>query len=196
MVFHVHSARLVRFGPQVRAAQAGQRISSLGGRSVSSAFFAGNVVQKVDGKRRVSVPASFRAVLGDGTTFFAFPSLTYHGAVECRIRADMETLNEQIDDLDPFSDEQDHLSMAIFGRAHPLTPDKDGRVVLPDELCRHAEIVDNVTFVGVGRYFRLYDPAAYEAHQKQASGRAAASRRALGRRPRNMPGPDGSAGGA
>jgi MraZ protein len=151
------------------------------------AIFVGSHEQKVDSKGRVSVPARFREVLGKDATFYAFPSFS-HGGVECLTSTCMEALSDQIDDLDTLSDEQDHLSAAIFGMSHPLTPDKEGRVILPDALCEHAGITDTVVFVGLGKSFQLWEPAQHESNRKQVRGRALADRQALRRRPQANPG--------
>jgi MraZ protein len=152
------------------------------------AIFVGRHEQKVDRKGRVSVPAHFRETLGREATFYAFPSFTHDG-VECRTDVYMEGLSDQIEDLDPFSDEQDHLSGAIFGMSHPLSPDKEGRVVLPDALCKHAGITDRVVFVGLGKSFQIWEPDQHETYQKQVRDRALADRQALRRRPQAMPDP-------
>lgn len=146
------------------------------------AIFVGRHEQKVDRKGRVSVPALFRDTLGKQATFYAFPSFSHRG-VECRTDAYMEDLSNQIENLDPFSDEQDHLSGAIFGKSHPLTPDKEGRVVLPDALCRHAGISERVVFVGLGKSFQLWEPEQHDTYQNQVQDRALADRQALRRRP-------------
>ena len=96
-------------------------------------LFVGHHEQKMDGKGRVSVPAPFRAILGKNATFYAFPALAHQG-VECRTETYMESMSDRIEDLDPFSDEQIRLAESIFGMSHSLTPDKDGRVVLPERV--------------------------------------------------------------
>lgn len=154
------------------------------------AFFVGSHEQRIDRKGRVSVPAQFRDIIGKNATFYAFPALVHRG-IECRTNDYMESLCSRIDDLDPFSDEQDHLSLAIFGMSHALTPDKDGRVSLPGALCQHAEIEDQVVFVGTGRSFQLWAPAHYKVHQTQVRDRAIADRQALRRRPQANPSPVG-----
>ena len=154
------------------------------------AFFVGSHEQRIDRKGRVSVPAQFRDILGKDNTFYAFPSLIHRG-IECRVVDQMDTICSRINDLDLLSDEQDHLSLAIFGTSHALTPDKDGRVILPDALCQHAEITEQVVFVGTGRSFQLWAPAHYKEHQSRVRDRAIADRQALRRRPQANPSPVG-----
>ena len=153
-------------------------------------IFVGSHEQRIDRKGRVSVPARFRDVLGKDVTFYAFPALS-QASIECRTSDFMEDLSRQIESLDPFSDEQDHLSAAIFGMSFPLTPDNDGRVSLPDVLRDHSGIAEAVVFVGKGRSFQIWEPAQYHVYRKQARDRALADRQALRRRPQ---GPTGSTG--
>ena len=145
-------------------------------------IFVGTHVNKIDGKGRVSVPASFRIVLGEQTTFFAFPSFLHKG-VECRTTAFMETLSDAVEGLDPFSDEQDHLADAIFAASFALSFDPEGRVVLPEALRDHASIGERALFVGKGKTFQIWEPATHEGFQKQARERAIADRTALRQRP-------------
>ncbi len=152
------------------------------------ALFVGGHEQKVDGKGRVSVPAQFRSILGKNATFYAFPALSHRGA-ECRTEEYMESLSDLIEGLDPMSDEQVRLSEAIFGMSHPLTPDKDGRVVLPDAICQHAGISAKVVFVGSGKSFQIWDPAQHQVYQQQVRDLALSDRQALRRRPQAMPDP-------
>jgi len=152
------------------------------------ALFVGSHEQKLDGKGRVSVPAQFRSILGKSATFYAYPALSLKGA-ECRTEAYMESLSDLIEGLDPMSDEQVRLSEAIFGMSHPLTPDKDGRVVLPDAICQHAGISDKVVFVGLGKSFQIWDPAQHKIYQQQVRDLTPSDRQALRRRPQAMPDP-------
>lgn len=153
-------------------------------------IFVGTHVNKVDGKGRVSVPASFRALLADDSTFFAFPSFI-HGGIECRNAAFMEALSDTVEGLDPFSDEQDHLAEAIFAASHSLTFDSEGRVVLPEALREHAVIADRAAFVGKGKTFQIWEPISHKDFQKKARERALADRQALRQRPHQASRPGG-----
>ena len=146
-------------------------------------IFVGTHVNKIDGKGRVSVPASFRALLADDSTFFAFQSII-HAGIECRNAAFMEG-------LDPFSDEQDHLAEAIFAASHSLTFDSEGRVILPEALREHAVIADRAAFVGKGKTFQIWEPISHKDFQKKARERALADRQALRQRPHQASRPGG-----
>lgn len=156
-------------------------------------FFVGNFRQSVDGKRRVSVPSSFRRALGEDACFYAFKPLSeglrLRGVVDCRTLPDMIKLQGMVDELAPLSDEQATLQTAIFGNAHELRADKSGRIVLPERLVEYAGISDECTFVGGGSSFQLFNPDAYETYRPEVEPKAASARKALGRISRGTPDP-------
>lgn len=137
------------------------------------ALFIGTVVNKVDKKGRVSVPASFRAALA-GQSFngiIAFPSFK-HKALECCAVDFMEQLGLSLYDVDTFSDRQDDLAATIFAEAHQLPFDSEGRVMLPPALLNHAGIADLAAFVGQGPRFQIWEPTAQKSFYAEARERS------------------------
>lgn len=125
--------------------------------------FLSTATNKVDAKRRVSLPAAFRDLL-DGEpvrAVYCFPSLD-SAAIEGIAPSRMDQLIEHVDELGPYSDEGRALSRSILARAHKLEVDDDGRILLPEILMAHAAISDRATFVGLGRRFEIWTPDAYE----------------------------------
>ena len=128
-------------------------------------MFLSTYVNKVDRKGRVSVPATFRSTLATNrqpNLLVAFPSMRVP-AVECTGSDRIEEMQDRIEGLEQFSEEYENLTQ-LFADAHPLTMDGEGRVILPERLKQHAQIADDVAFVGLGAMFQLWDPARYEAH--------------------------------
>ena len=97
--------------------------------------FVSTFVNKIDAKGRVSVPASFRTVLAkDGFAgVYCYPSLE-DKALDAGGQRLVETIHGLLDELAPYSDERDHLAMALFGASEVLTLDQDGRLILPARL--------------------------------------------------------------
>ena len=56
------------------------------------------------------------------------------------------------------------------------TTDGEGRVGLPEDLVRHAQLDDAAAFVGLGNCFEIWEPRALELRKVQAR-RATAERR-------------------
>lgn len=133
-------------------------------------FFAGTTKgNKVDAKGRVSVPASFRKVLG-GQEFqgvYVFPSHRQPCLEACGEER-MNQLVERIQQLDEFSEEREIWEEIVFGSAEPLSFDGTGRIMLPREKMDHAGITDAATFAGRGDSFQIWEPSRHEEHARSA----------------------------
>ena len=139
--------------------------------------FLSTYVNKVDRKKRVSVPAPFRAVLA-GSSFgglIVYPSLR-EPAIEAFSRDVLDQLNSRrmSRSLEGDDFEQillgggDGLVEAVMAMVHQLPFDREGRVVLPPGLAGHAGISDQAAFVGRGNRFQIWAPETFQAHQDRA----------------------------
>jgi len=153
--------------------------------------FVSTFENKIDSKGRVSVPASFRAVLerdayrhGAGGGIYCYPSLDAPA-----LDAGGERLAQKIDgllaSLPDYSDERDELSVALYGDVQVLSIDGDGRIVLPQDLRAHAGIEGRITFVGLGEKFQIWQPEEFAERRRIAREKVQAHRRLFeaGRRP-------------
>jgi MraZ protein len=134
------------------------------------ALFTGLVVNKVDRKGRVSVPAPFRAAL-TGQSFHgivAYPAADGTRAIEgCGIDW-LEQLSARFATANPFAPQFRNVQMAIFSNVDQLNFDGEGRVLLTPKLIEHANITEQAAFVGLGDKFQIWRPEALE----QARGNA------------------------
>ncbi len=141
--------------------------------------FRGRFTNKLDAKARVSVPAPFRARLaGEGLVLRRSPRLP---CIEAWPASAFEAVATPLSPLDQPSDDDDALAYALFADVVDITPDPEGRMVLPKELMEHAGLSGAVTFLGKINSFELWEPEAAEA-------RIAAARAALATRPAGKPG--------
>lgn len=133
------------------------------------ALFLSTYLNKLDKKGRISVPASYRAMLSQEgySGFIAFRSYK-SPAIECCSFGRMEQMSKSVDQLDIFSEAQDDFSAAIFADAEQIPFDGDGRIILPKDLIAFAEIDDTAAFVGRGATFQIWHPQQFELHQKTA----------------------------
>lgn len=132
-------------------------------------LFLSTYTNKIDRKGRVSVPASFRTALT--SSLFAgvvlFRSGT-HACLEGFPYTAMEELSARLDHYDLFSAAQDDLATTIFAEAVQMAFDTEGRIIIPEELLRHAAIEEQAVFVGLGKKFQIWNAAAYKARRDQA----------------------------
>ena len=80
----------------------------------------------------------------------------------------MEEISRRLEHFDLFSDEQDDLATTIFGDSVHLQFDGEGRVMLPQDLIAHANLGEQVTFVGLGKKFQIWSPASFSERKKAA----------------------------
>lgn len=133
------------------------------------ALFLSTFVKKIDKKGRVSVPAQFRAAL----TEESFGGIVVYNSfvnpcVEASGMSRIEKLSNGIDNLDPFSNERDAFATAILGGSFQLQFDSEGRVTLPPELTKAANIDEDVVFVGKGPTFEIWEPKTFAEHSEKA----------------------------
>ncbi len=145
--------------------------------------FVSHYVLHLDAKGRVSVPASFRAVLArDGFDgLYCYPALD-RPALDAGGNALLAEIEALITGFVPYSDEREQFSLALYGTSETLKIDGEGRVVLTDTLKTHAGITDMVTFAGLGHKFRIWEPGRFRAELAEATDKVRAFKVELGTR--------------
>jgi MraZ protein len=168
--------------------------------------FVSTFTNKIDAKGRVSIPAPFRAVLerdgytggtagGNASGGGAAPAPISGGGIYCypsldsaALDAGGERLARKIDallaNLADYSDERDELSVALYGDVQVLHVDADGRIVLPESLRAHAGLIGpgsgQVTFVGLGDKFQIWEPAQFDLRRAKAREKVQEHRKLFG----------------
>jgi MraZ protein len=101
--------------------------------------------------------------------------------VEAWPQAVFDKLAQQLDRFELFSPEYEDMATAIYADAYPIEADKEGRIILNETLATHAGVTDNVTFMGAGPIFQIWEPAA-------AKRRAVEARQVVNTRGLTLPG--------
>jgi MraZ protein len=132
-------------------------------------MFFGEYEHTIDDKNRLTLPARFRDALSDGVV------LT-RGLDECLdvyARGDWNTMVEaQLASLDPFSKEARELKRFFFSAASDAELDKQGRVLVPAALQRHASLGREVVVTGVHDHLEIWARAAWADHLTKVEGSA------------------------
>ncbi len=152
-------------------------------------MFLSSYESSVDTKKRVSIPASFRKVLGGAESVYLWPSLD-KPCVEGAGQALMDAFEESMGDIDLMDRRRFALAGYIMGEARQAKFDEGGRIVLDAELLSTAGITDKARFVGLGDRFQIWEPAAYDAVKAEMRALALDSLGLLKAKPRR-PGPVG-----
>lgn len=133
------------------------------------ALFLSTFSNKIDAKGRVSVPATFRAELSQenfqGVVLFKSNA---HPCLEGFAWSYMQQIRDRLDDFDMFSAAQDDLATSIFGASVQLPIDKDGRIILPQDLMEFSCLKEKASFVGMGAKFQIWNPQDFATRQQDA----------------------------
>ena len=129
-------------------------------------LFMDTIINKVDAKGRVSLPADYRAMVKElNSEIVCYRSLT-SPCIEGCLEDLLDKLASEIEDsTDFFSETQDNLTNLIFGDAKRYTFDSTGRINLSEKLLKHAEITDSAVFVGKGRKFQIWNPENWQKEE-------------------------------
>ena len=129
--------------------------------------------QKVDGKGRVSVPASFRRVIEQGDpawsdsqrpNFIIVSGLKYQKRLDCFTLRAMAEIDRNIDGLPPGSPVRKRLERIYHANSIEAQIDEDGRIILPQNLREKLELIpdEKARFVGMNDHFQIWKNATYE----------------------------------
>ncbi|HXS39563.1 MAG TPA: division/cell wall cluster transcriptional repressor MraZ [Stellaceae bacterium] len=131
------------------------------------ASFASTFINKIDSKGRLSVPAGFRAALGDQGFhgIIAYPSFDLP-ALEAGGMERVTELMAQADALEEYSPDYRALT-SLLSDIVQLPFDSEGRIILPPPLLEHAGITEHAAFAGRGHTFEIWDPAQLQRHQEE-----------------------------
>ena len=131
--------------------------------------FVSHFTSRLDAKGRVSIPASFRSVLAkDGFEgLYVHPSLNA-AALDCGGNALLSEIHALIGTFSPYSEERDTYALALEGSSEILKIDTEGRVILTDTGKQFAGLQGEVTFVGLGHKFQIWEPGRFRAHMDEA----------------------------
>ena len=140
--------------------------------------FLGTHQNRLDAKGRVSVPAAFRTILrggsDSGTAALILRPSHRHACIEAWPVHEFQALEAPLLQLDTFSDDEDDLTTTLYADAWPVEADKEGRIVLPESLVQHAGLTEAVVFMGKGRHFPIWEPAAAARRSAEARERTRA----------------------
>ncbi len=112
--------------------------------------FVGSYKHSLDAKKRVFIPSKFRDDLGD--EFYI--TRKFDTYLSIYTADEWQAYVEKIEKL-PES-EAVEIQDFLLGAAQKCVPDSSGRIILDEQLAKHAGIVKNIVFVGVGKQIRIW----------------------------------------
>ncbi len=129
-------------------------------------MFLGTSDHNLDAKGRVILPSEFRAELGD--SFYI--TMGFNRCVQVMSEEEFDRLRSQIRVLP--ADKALSLQYLLISPAKSVTPNSQGRVMIPQKLREDAGLSGEVTVVGMDSRIEIWDKeefARFMERQKQAS---------------------------
>lgn len=120
----------------------------------------GEYQHSLDAKGRLFIPAKLREELGD--SFVVTKGLD--GCLFVYAQQEWEQLENRINDL-PMSKSRD-LQRFFLSSAADVKPDKQGRILLPTPLRKHANLEKDVTIIGVSKRAEIWSTPVWEAYNE------------------------------
>ncbi|HEX6789515.1 MAG TPA: division/cell wall cluster transcriptional repressor MraZ [Gaiellaceae bacterium] len=129
----------------------------------------GEYEHTIDDKNRLTLPARFRHVFGDGIVV----TRSLDGCLSAYTPEGFETLvNNRLGALDPLSKEGRQMHRFFFSGAAETELDKQGRVGLPSALLEHAKLSRDVVVAGVNDHLEIWDRDAWRRELAEVEGSA------------------------
>ncbi len=141
--------------------------------------FFGNHQNRLDAKRRLSVPAAFRAALKADVETIQLILRPSHSSdwryLEAWPKPAYAVLERKIGEFEHFSAEREALATVIYTGAVQVETDKEGRIMIPEELAAYAGLQDGgpVAIMGRGDIFHIWEPKAGAAFVEATRAKAA-----------------------
>jgi len=121
-------------------------------------MFLGEYEHNLDDKGRLAVPARFREELGAGV-------IITRGFDHCLMGfplARWQTLAEQLNNLTMGQGDARNLRRLIFSGASDTPLDRQGRVLIPQNLRDYAGLADQVIIAGVNTHFEIWSKTRWQ----------------------------------
>lgn len=127
-------------------------------------MFLATVINNLDAKGRVSVPADFRAAAEHDAFngIVLWPALNGGPFYEAAGYGYILHMQSVVRSLPLYSKERDALQNALFGEARKLSFDSNGRVTVPKDILDALKLEGEVAFVGQGDSFQIWNSKTRE----------------------------------
>lgn len=123
----------------------------------------GEVVYKMGQKHRLALPKKFREVMGDQLVI----TRGYEGCLVIVSEQEWLPLVAAVDQASFLDVNARASARFLLGGASQISLDGQGRFVVPDVLFAHADLNEEVVFVGLGKWVEVWDRAKWEVLQQQ-----------------------------
>ncbi len=123
--------------------------------------FVGEYRHTLDAKKRLFIPAKYRELLGEN---FAMARINE----KCLLLfSEEEWIRYTEKMLNGVPADTKRIVRKVFSKTTYVTPDAQGRVVIPSTLCELAELEKNAVIVGAGNHAEIWSDANWQKIEEE-----------------------------
>lgn len=126
--------------------------------AVLNDLFMGEYNHSIDQKGRIIVPSKFRELLGEQFVI----SKGLDGCLWIFPEKEWDDFSGKLHSLQLFNDEARKITRYFMAGAVPSETDKQGRVMIPQNLRNHADLKKEVVLIGVSNRIEVWDKEKWE----------------------------------
>lgn len=127
-------------------------------------LFFGKYEHNLDEKQRLTIPSKLRSKIESTSVYI---SKGFEGSLEMRTEEEFRKWSTQILSLSSFNKETRMLTREIIANTHEVDLDKSGRINIPSNLLKLANIEKNVFILGMGDRIEIWDSETFNNYQKE-----------------------------
>lgn len=132
-------------------------------------MFLGEFEHAIDDKGRVAVPARFREELSEGLVL----TRGFDLCLQAFPRARWQELSTRVSSLSLGSPEARTLRRILFSNAAEVEVDRQGRILIPQNLREYAGLAEQVVITGMDNYFELWSSERWSSVLEQMTSEGA-----------------------
>ncbi len=125
--------------------------------------FVGEYVYSIDEKGRVTIPSRLRHAFGTGIVLTVGLDRCLWGFT----REGWDRFSAKLDELPQGLADARTLKRFLFSQAAEGTLDRQGRVLIPENLRRFADLDGEAVIVGVGDRIEIWSPEAWQTFKEE-----------------------------
>jgi MraZ protein len=130
--------------------------------------FRGTFDYSLDQKGRLTVPAKYRAQLGESAVLVAATD----GCIEVWRPEEFDgRFQAALAGVNPLSAQAREIRMHFFGNSHEVDLDSAGRVAIPSGMQVHASLTKVVQVVGAGDHFQVWSREGWTGRRGELGGK-------------------------
>ncbi|MCE9554738.1 MAG: division/cell wall cluster transcriptional repressor MraZ [Planctomycetes bacterium] len=131
----------------------------------------GNFPRTLDEKQRVALPKPLRAAWADTAEAGLYVAPSTDGSLALYSHASFRRLAERISEAPTAGTDVRAFGRLFYANASSLEIDGQGRIRIPQELAKWANLQSEVVLVGVGDHVELWDAVRWQTYVAQHQAR-------------------------